>query len=255
MPLLVLGHVDPDHRPLVVEHELGERAGELGLADAGRAEEDERADRAIGVLQPGARATERVRDGLDRLVLADHALVQPFLHVDQLLGLALEQPGDRDTRPGRDDRRDVVLVDLLLHHRLGRRLALGELLLERGQLAVADLGDPLEVAGALGALGLHPQLVDPRRDLADPVERGLLLGPACRRARAWRSFASASWRSTGSRTSFDSFAIAASSISSWRTARSAWSSSSGELSISIFRREAASSTRSIALSGSCRSAM
>ena len=46
--------------------------------------------------------------------------VQPLLHVDQLLGLALEQP----RRPGspvqrRDDRGDVVLVDLLLHHRLG----------------------------------------------------------------------------------------------------------------------------------------
>ena len=39
-------------------------------------------------------------------------------------------------------------------------LALLQLLLERGQLAVADLGDALQVAGALGALGLHAQLVD-----------------------------------------------------------------------------------------------
>ena len=91
VPLLVLGHVDPDHRPLVVEHELGERAGELGLADAGRAEEDERADRPVGVLQARAGAAERVRDGLDGGVLPDHAPVQPLLHVDQLLGLALEQ--------------------------------------------------------------------------------------------------------------------------------------------------------------------
>ena len=35
--LLVLRHVDADHRLLVVEQELGERAGQLGLADAGRA--------------------------------------------------------------------------------------------------------------------------------------------------------------------------------------------------------------------------
>jgi hypothetical protein len=53
----------------------------------------------------------------------------------------------------------------------------------------------------------------------------------------------------------DSFAIAASSISSWRTRRSASSSSSGEESISIRSREADSSTRSIALSGRKRSAM
>ena len=35
--LLVLRHVDADHRLLVVEQELGERARQLGLADAGRA--------------------------------------------------------------------------------------------------------------------------------------------------------------------------------------------------------------------------
>ena len=78
----------------------------------------------------------------------------------------------------RDDGGDVVLVDLLLHHRRLGRLPLLQLLLERGQLAVANLGDALQVAGALCALGLHAQLVDPVRDLADPVERGLLLRPA-----------------------------------------------------------------------------
>ena len=74
-----------------VEHELGQRARQLGLADAGRAEEEEGADRAIGVLQAGARAAQRVGDRLDRLVLADDALVQALLHVDELLDLALEQ--------------------------------------------------------------------------------------------------------------------------------------------------------------------
>ena len=109
----------PHHRAVVVEHELRERARELGLADAGRAEEDERADRPVRILQPGARAAQRVRDGLDRLVLADDALVEPLLHVDELLGLALEQLVDRDPGPAGDDGGDVVLVDLLLHHRVG----------------------------------------------------------------------------------------------------------------------------------------
>ena len=54
--LLVLRHVDADHRLLVVEQELGERARELGLADAGRAEEQEAAERTIRILQAGARA-------------------------------------------------------------------------------------------------------------------------------------------------------------------------------------------------------
>ena len=50
VPLLVLGHVEPDHRSLVVEHELRQRPCELGLADAGRAEEDEGADRPVRIL-------------------------------------------------------------------------------------------------------------------------------------------------------------------------------------------------------------
>ena len=39
--LHVLAHVDPHQRPLVVEEELGEGAGQLRLADAGGAQEDE----------------------------------------------------------------------------------------------------------------------------------------------------------------------------------------------------------------------
>ena len=86
---------------------------------------------------------------------------------------------DRDARPARDDRGDVVLVDLLLDHRLALgRGALLELALELRQLAVADLRDALEVAVPLGPLGLHAQLVDLALDLADAVERLLLARPA-----------------------------------------------------------------------------
>src|SRR4029078_5432040 len=69
--------------------------------------------------------------------------------------------------------------DLLLDHRVRLlRVALLELLLERGQLPVTDLGDALEGALARRPLGLHPQRVDLLRDLADPVERLLLARPA-----------------------------------------------------------------------------
>ena len=71
----VLGHVDADDRLLGVEHELSERFRELGLADAGGAEEEERADGAVRVGEAGARSAKRVRDRLDRFVLADHAVV------------------------------------------------------------------------------------------------------------------------------------------------------------------------------------
>ena len=44
--LHVLAHVDADHVVFVVEESFGQGLGELGLADAGRAEEEEGADRA-----------------------------------------------------------------------------------------------------------------------------------------------------------------------------------------------------------------
>jgi hypothetical protein len=59
---------------LVVEQELGQRLGQLGLADAGGAEEQERADRPVRVLQPGARAAHGLGDRLHRLVLTDTRL-------------------------------------------------------------------------------------------------------------------------------------------------------------------------------------
>ena len=108
VPLLVLAHVEPHHRVLVVEHELGERARELGLAHAGRAEEDEAADRPVRILQAGARAAERVRDRLDRLVLADDALVQPLLHLQRASRSrprAGGRPGSRSSAPRRRRRR------------------------------------------------------------------------------------------------------------------------------------------------------
>ena len=173
MALLVLAHVDAHHGALVVEHELRERAGELGLPHAGRAEEDERADRAAGILQPGARAAQRVRNGGDGLLLADHPLVQALLHANQLRGLALEQAIDRDARPAarRSARcRPRRPLPSPSGSRRSIAVALGELLLERGDLAVADLGDTLQVALALGALGLHPQLVDAAGRVLDALE-------------------------------------------------------------------------------------
>jgi len=78
--LAVLAHVDAHQRIFVIEHEPGQRLGQLGLAHAGRAEEDERADRAARVLEAGAGAADGVGDGADRRLLADDPLLEHFLH-------------------------------------------------------------------------------------------------------------------------------------------------------------------------------
>ena len=56
--LHVLAHVQPDQRILVAEQELGQGLGQLGLADPGRAGEDERAPGSLRVLQPGPGAPD-----------------------------------------------------------------------------------------------------------------------------------------------------------------------------------------------------
>src|SRR5215475_6405547 len=177
----VLAHVDADHGPLVVEEELGERLGQLGLADARRPEEQERSGRPVRVGDPGPGPAHRVRHRGDRLGLPDEPLADLGLHPQELAGLALEQPARRDAGPGRDHVRDVVRPDLLLDHRRalgdGRLLAvargpvagallggqgggLGELGLQRGDLPVHEPGGGLEVGVALRPLGLPAQVVE-----------------------------------------------------------------------------------------------
>src|SRR4051794_27552073 len=104
--------------------------------------------------------------------------MQALLHVDELLHLALDEPGHRDARPLADD-----LGDLLDVHALGqvdRRLELLRVLLggtqprlELRDLAVAQLGRALVVELALGALELAAGLVEALAQL--PLALGLLL--------------------------------------------------------------------------------
>src|SRR4051812_4429799 len=161
--LHVLRHVDAHHRVLVAEQELGERPCELGLADARRAQEDERAGRPLRVLQARARAADRLRDDLDGGVLPDDALVELLLHAHELLRLGLGELEHRDAGPHRDDVGDLLLAD---GRTLGVTLAPLPLLLELA-LAVRELAlGVAEVRGLLELLRLDrgllgaPRLLD-----------------------------------------------------------------------------------------------
>ena len=145
----------------------------------------------LRILDPGARAADRLRDCGDRDVLADHPLVQLVLHPQELLGLGLGQLEDGDPGPHRDDVGDLLLADLGAL----AALAIGPLVLELplavGQLAlgVAQVGRLLELLGLdrglLGAPGLLDLLLEvsvdrrlrhrldphPRSRLVDQVDR------------------------------------------------------------------------------------
>ena len=87
--LHVLAHVDAYHGGLAVEEVFGQNLGQVGLADAGGAEEEEAADGAVGVLEAGAVAADGFGNLGDGLVLTHHAALQLFLHTQQAVALAL----------------------------------------------------------------------------------------------------------------------------------------------------------------------
>src|SRR3954470_10284434 len=97
MLLHVLRHIEPDHGPLVVEQELGQRTRGLSLTDPGWAEEDEGAQRPIRILETGAAPADSVRYRSDSRPLTDHTPGQLVLEASQSLPLGLHHSGHRDT--------------------------------------------------------------------------------------------------------------------------------------------------------------
>jgi len=83
----VFRHVEADHGVLFAKHGLGERLGQLGLTDAGRAEEEEGGDGPAALAKAGPGKADGVADRLHGLVLADDALMQALLHLDEALAL------------------------------------------------------------------------------------------------------------------------------------------------------------------------
>src|SRR5688572_12583641 len=181
--LLVFRHVDANQRMLVVKQELRERARELRLADAGRAEEDEAAERAIRILQAGPGAANGVAHRDDRFVLPDDALVEARFHLEELLDLAFHQAADRNAGPLADHFGDVFFVHFLLQHALGflQLLKAGFLVLDLGlelrDPAVLQLRRLCVVAGALRLLDFELHLFETLLQLAAFLDRGLLLLP------------------------------------------------------------------------------
>ena len=111
MALHELRHVEADHGLFAAEEVGRQRFGEFGFAHAGGAGEDEAGDGAVGVLEAHPGSTDGAGHGLHRFVLADEALVEGLLHVQQLGRLALGELLNRHARPGGHDLGDVLLGD------------------------------------------------------------------------------------------------------------------------------------------------
>ena len=183
--LHVLGHVDTHERALVVEQALGKRLGELGLAHAGGAQEEEAADGLVWIGEARTAAAHSCGDGGDRLVLADDALMQLALQALQLVELALHHLGDGHTGPGAHDLGDLIgghlfveALAVLLLLCLERSLGILNLLLQTRDHGIAQLGRAAQIAVARRALLFAPGLVELSLELLHVVDGVLLVEPA-----------------------------------------------------------------------------
>ena len=157
-----LGHVDADHRTVVIEQELGHGLGELGLADAGGTQEEERPQRTVLVIEPRTRPANRVGHRMNGGLLPDHPAMEVILHAQKLLALAFQHLRRRDPRPAFDHRGDLLGPDGLFDHHaliLGL-LGFAQLLFELRDHTVGQLPRLGEIAFALGDLKLGPRVVE-----------------------------------------------------------------------------------------------
>ena len=161
----------------------GQGLGELGLADAGRAQEDERADRPARILDARARAHHGVGHRLHGLVLADDALVQDLVEAQQLLrspstrrvtGMPVQREtisaisssvtSSRSSRTGAGPAAPVPAppVEALSAPRASSPVR---------QQPVAELGGLVQVVGALRGLDVLAHLLDLLARLSDFADR------------------------------------------------------------------------------------
>src|ERR1700674_331072 len=90
---------------------MRQSASDLSFANAGRSKEEEGADRAIGALQPRARAADGTSQSADRFLLRDDALVQLFFNAQQLLGFFFFDRSNGNAGPARYHVLDVLPTD------------------------------------------------------------------------------------------------------------------------------------------------
>jgi hypothetical protein len=162
---LVLAHVDARHGVLVVEEDLAQRFRQFGLAHAGGAQEDERADGPLLIAHASTVAAHGIGHGAHGFVLTDHALVQFVLQLQSLVRSASSMrvtgtPVQRLTTAAISSTSTSSLIILLLA--CIRQFGLGgrEFVLGLLHAAVADLGHLAEVAFAFGLCSIELQLLD-----------------------------------------------------------------------------------------------
>src|SRR3990172_12689712 len=102
MSLLIFRHIKSDKGIFTAEHEFSQGFDQLGLADAGGAEEDEVPDWVARVFKAGSCPSDGFGNGVDGFILTDNALAQHLFHLEETVGFITAQLNKRDTCPHTD---------------------------------------------------------------------------------------------------------------------------------------------------------
>ena len=224
-----------------------------------------RAERAVRVLQPGARAPNGIRNGRHRFVLPDNAIVQALFHADELLRLRLPSSGSPGCQSSGRRPRPMSSSDTSslsswpAPASRGFGFELHQAALQLAELRVAQARSCLVVGAAFGLLDLHMRPLDLLLELPHALDAVLLLAPLGAEAGLLLlergEFALEPLEALLARPRRLPCAAPRARLRAAGCAARPRPAPPGRLSISVRRRAAASSTRSIALSGRKRSVM
>ena len=165
---------------LVVKQAVCKSLRKLRLADTGGAQEQEAADRLVGVGYACTGAEDSLCDFLNRFVLTDNALMDNIIKVEQLLALALHELCNGYTGPFCDYGRYLFLGHGVVDKGIfGALLALlfgfCETFFKRGQIVIFEFCRFFVFVVKLSLLNICVSLLDFRLELLDLVN-ALLFG-------------------------------------------------------------------------------
>ena len=183
--LHVLGHVDTNQRTLIVKEELGQRLCQLGLTDAGGPQEEETAQRTVGIGQPRAASADCRSNRRHGFVLTNNAQMKLALKVLELVHLALHHLGHGHARPRRNHLGNLIRGNFLFQKSpvflFGEKCFLGfiVLTLKLRNCAVAKLRRARKISVARGSIHLRTSVFHLRFKLLDLIDGAALVLPVC----------------------------------------------------------------------------
>src|ERR1039458_1775830 len=99
MGFLKFRHVDGDHIAFTTVQNVGKRDGRLRLTNSAWSNQQKNPDRLDRIVQVGSRGEYSLRNGGERMILSDHALLQMFIEREHRLDLVADHLAERNSRP------------------------------------------------------------------------------------------------------------------------------------------------------------